>query len=989
MKLGGIALLLTVTLATQWSLAQDRTGPPKRMPWTTSRVVGSPDPPSPYQTELAFPKLKFDEPLDITSGPGSPRLFVTERFGRVFSFPLDRQVSQADLLIDLNPHFGKPPRTVVTYGFALHPKFRENGLVYITIVPNPDREEPKGTRVSRFRVSGDPPVADPKSETVLIEWPSGGHNGGALEFGPDGYLYIATGDASGIADQYLTGQDLSTLAGKILRIDVDRSESGRPYAIPPDNPFLGQAKARPEIWALGLRQPWKFSFDRATGDLWCGNVGQDLWEQIYLIEKGGNYGWSVMEGSHPFRPERPRGPGPIQMPIVEHDHANFRSITGGFVYQGSRLPELRGSYIYGDYDTGRIWAFRFDRSQRKVLDHRELYQSQLRLIDFAEDAHGELYLLDHMAGTISWLVPNPKASQPSNFPRKLSETGLFSSTAEHRLAPGVIPYTVAAPQWLNGATKERFLGLPGTSQIEFEAMLYPFARGAPPGWKFPHNTVIAETISLPTDQGPRRIETRILHHQRLTGKEEVGDQYWRGYTYLWTDDQSDAILVEDPQGVDRVFKVVDDKAPGGFRRQTWHVPGRAECIACHNMAAKYAIGVQTASLNIAHQLRLFDQMGLFSKPLPTPPEQLPKLVPYLDSAYDLNLKARSYLHANCSHCHRTWGGGNSEMQLIATWELSEMGLLNVRPAHGTFNIPNARLIAPGEPYRSVFFYRLMTQGSGRMPRLDCHVIDEYGTRLIHDWILQLPRSGLVTESQLQAEQEAADLVDRLDLFGPEEMSRRLSRILSSTSLSLRLAYALSNSNLGGRTLDPKTREAVLQAATQAEMPEVRDLFERFLPEDRRVKRLGTNIRAEQILALKGDVERGRRLFHEASGMQCRQCHRIAGQGVDVGPDLDGIGKKYDPARILESLIDPSRQIDAKYVTYLLETKRGQTYQGLLVKRDDHAIILKDAQNKLIELPASEVESLLPQAKSLMPELLLRDLTAQQVADLLAYLSSLK
>lgn len=962
---------------------------PKRMPWTTSRIVGSPDPPSPYVTELAFPRLKFDEPLDITSGPGSPRLFVTERFGRVFSFPVDRQVEKADLLIDLNPHYGRPPRTVSTYGFALHPKFAENGYVFITIVPHPEREEPKGTRVSRFKVSGDPPVADPKSETVIIQWPNGGHNGGALDFGPDGYLYIATGDASGIADQYLTGQDMTTLAGKILRIDVDRSENGQNYAIPRDNPFVGQSAMRPEIWALGLRQPWKFSFDRRSGDLWCGNVGQDLWEQIYLIEKGGNYGWSVMEGSHPFRPERPRGPGPILMPVVEHDHANFRSITGGFVYHGTRLPELQGAYIYGDYDTGRIWAFRYDRAARRVHDHRELYQSNIRLIDFAEDARGELYLLDHMAGTISWLVPNPDAGRTHDFPRKLSETGLLSSARDHQLAPGVIPYTVIAPQWLNGATKERFMGLPGVSQIEFEGMLYPFARGAPPGWKFPDNTVLAETIFLETDRGRQRIETRILHHRRLSGKEEVGDQYWRGYTYLWNEDQTDAVLVEDPLGVDRVFRVRDDRAPGGFRTQTWHVPGRAECIACHNMAAKYAIGVQTAQMNVDHQLRRFEQMGLFTQPLPMPPEQMPRLAPYINSGHELNLRARSYLHANCAHCHRTWGGGNSDMQLIATWELSEMGLVNVRPAHGTFNIPNARLIVPGDPYRSVLFYRLSTQGSGRMPRLDCQVIDDFGTRLIHDWIHQLPRTGLFTEAQRRADAEAAELVDNLDAYGSEEMQRRLKIILESVPLSLRLAHALTASNLGGRILAPETRQAIVKAGASAEMPEVRDLFERFLPEDQRVKRLGSVIRPEQILAVPGDPDRGRRLFLEAPGLQCRSCHRAQGQGVEVGPDLDGIGKKYDAARILESIIDPSRQVDAKYVAYLLETKSGQTYHGLLVRRDDKSVVLKDAQNKLIEVAVNEIEALLPQAKSLMPELLLRDLTAEQVADLLAYLLSLK
>src|SRR5439155_17210871 len=279
---------------------------------------------------------------------------------------------------------------------APHPQFAKNGLVYVTYVIDNEKELPAGTRVSRFHVlPGDSPRCDPKSEQIIIEWPCGGHNGGCLKFGPDGYLYIATGDSSGIADQYQTGQDLSTLAGKILRIDVDhpsgdrgRSSASRPYSVPKDNPFVGVPGARPEIWAYGLRQPWKITFDRATGDLWTGNVGQDLWEQMYRIERGGNYGWSVLEGSHPFRPERERGPTPILMPVVEHDHANFRSITGGIVYHGKRLKGLAGAYVYGDYDTGRVWTFRYDREKKAVTDHRELVKSNLRLVGFAEDAAG-------------------------------------------------------------------------------------------------------------------------------------------------------------------------------------------------------------------------------------------------------------------------------------------------------------------------------------------------------------------------------------------------------------------------------------------------------------------------------------------------------------------------------------------------------------------------------------------------------------------------
>ena len=326
----------------------------ERTPWTTSKIRGAPDPPAPYRIERVFEKLKFAEPLDLVSAPGTDRLFVAERYGKIYSFPNDPRVERAELFLDL----GK-----VIYGMAFHPKFSENGYVYVTYLADPKNELPDGTHVSRFQVRARQPVAlrSRAASNFCLTWPSGGHNGGCLQFGPDGYLYIATGDAGEIADPNEAGQDLSNLPGSILRIDVDRRDADKAYAIPADNPFVGVAGARAEIWAFGLRQPWKMSFDRETGDLWTGNVGQDLWEMIYRIERGGNYGWSITEGSHPFRPERKRGPGPIIPPIVEHDHANFRSITGGFVYRGRRLPELVGAYIYGDYDTGRIWMLRYDR----------------------------------------------------------------------------------------------------------------------------------------------------------------------------------------------------------------------------------------------------------------------------------------------------------------------------------------------------------------------------------------------------------------------------------------------------------------------------------------------------------------------------------------------------------------------------------------------------------------------------------------------------
>jgi uncharacterized repeat protein (TIGR03806 family) len=588
-----------------------------------------------------------------------------------------------------------------------------------------------------------------------------------LKFGPDGYLYIVTGDGSGIADELQTGQDVTDLLGSVLRIDVDHpketnpkrkrgpdtndaqdADPARKYSIPKDNPFIGTKDVRPEIWAYGLRQLWRMSFDRTTGDLWGGEIGQDLWEMVYVIERGGNYGWSVQEGTHPFRPERKLGPTPIQRPIIEQPHTDFRSITGGFVYHGKRLPELRGAYIYGDFDTGRIWGLRYDRSAKKVTWHQELAQTGRRVIGFAEDKDGELYVLDFVGGQLHELKRAPAVEQ-AYFPRKLSETGLFASTKDHQPAPGLIPYSVNSQLWSDGATKDRFLALPGMSQIEFDTVTYPQpAPGSTPGWRFPDDTVLVKTFSIELEPGNpssrRRLETRLLHKQQFEGTEEYGDQYWRGYTYIWNDEQTDADLAPAP-GADQKLTIRDPKAPGGKREQTWHFPSRAECTLCHTMSAKYALGVNTMQMNrdhdyggvIANQLATLDHLGVFTKKLPEKPEKLARLADYHDASATLDARARSYLHSNCSHCHRKWGGGNAEFQLLSTLPLVEMGIVGTRPGQGTFGLEGGKLLVPGHPEQSLIPHRMRKLGLGRMPHVASNVVDEEAAKLIEEWIKSL------------------------------------------------------------------------------------------------------------------------------------------------------------------------------------------------------------------------------------------------------------
>jgi len=704
----------------------------KRELWTSSKVKGSPEPPDPYTMARTYPKLKFFEALELTPVPGSKAWVVAERPGKILTFDADPAKAEPKLVLDVK-------HTI--YGIVLHPKFQENGFIFVSEVPDGSKETLDGTKVVRYTVDRTKMTADPATAKEIFVWPNGGHNGGCLRFGPDGMLYISTGDGSGIADSLQSGQDLGTVLGKIVRIDVDSPAADKKYTIPEDNPFVKTRGARGEIWAYGIRQSWKISFDTATGDLWAGEIGQDLWESVYRIEKGGNYGWSVNEGSHPFRPERKPGPTPILKPIVEHDHAAFRSITGGFVYHGKKHPELKGAYIYGDYDTGRVWMLRYDAKAKKVTEHKELAKTRLRIVAWAQDSDGEVYALNFIDGGIYELAPPAAApkGQP-DFPRKLSETGLFSDTAKHIPEKGVIPYSVNSELWSDGAIKDRYIAVPGDAKIEFETVTYPQpAPGSVPGWRFPDGTVTVKTFSLETEPGKtRRLETRLLVASNVGGTEEYGDQVWSGYTYIWNDAQTDAELV-DLKGVDREYTI---KSAAGEKKQKWHFPSRAECTMCHTVTAKYALGVNTAQMNrdhnyggvVANQLATFEHIGMFNKKLPAKPEKLEKLADYRDTKADLDARARAYLHANCSHCHRKWGGGNAEFQLLSTLPLTDLAVVDVKPQQGTFDLKDPRLLVPGEPDRSMIAHRMTRLGLGRMPHIASNVVDEPAVKLIHDWI---------------------------------------------------------------------------------------------------------------------------------------------------------------------------------------------------------------------------------------------------------------
>src|ERR1051325_10959627 len=541
-----------------------------RVPWTTSRVTGSPHPPAPYALERGFSRITFDHPVDLAFMPGSERLFVADQSARLWSFDTRGPASSPEPVVDWRAHH-RPLENIL--GFTLHPGFASNHFIFINYNEPAGREN--GAHVSRLTLSSlAPPVIDPASERVVIRWLSGEHNGCTLAFGNDGFLYISTGDAAAPDppdSKRKTGQDLSDLLACILRIDVDHAEGAKPYAIPPDNPFLQTPGARPEVWAFGLRNPFRMSFDRPTGELWVGDVGWEQWEMVYLVRRGGNYGWSITEGPNlRVRTDVKPGPGPILPPLHAVPHSDGASITGGAVYHGRNLPKLRGAYLYGDWETGRFWALR--HSGDTLTWNDELCDTSLKPVSFTLDPSGELLILDYNGGLYRF-VPNAAPPANQSFPRKLSETGLFSSLQPPAAAPGVVPYQINAPSWNDYATADWLLGVPGDGAIATDGGVGNIAGAT---WFFPSNTVLARTLTLELAAGKpasaRRIETQLLHWD---------GQGWNPYTYRWNTSQTEADLVPG-EGASDTFIVTDPSAPGGRRDIAWRFHSRAECLRCHN-----------------------------------------------------------------------------------------------------------------------------------------------------------------------------------------------------------------------------------------------------------------------------------------------------------------------------------------------------------------------------------------------------------------------
>jgi putative heme-binding domain-containing protein len=577
---------------------------------------------------------------------------------------------------------------------------------------------------------------------------------------------------------------------------------------------------------------------------------------------------------------------------------------------------------------------------RDLGERREVARTAQRIVAFAQDADGELLVVDYEGGGLHRIVPNDAGAGNAEFPRTLSATGLFSAAASQTPSPGVLPLRVNASCWTDGASAERWIAIPGTGTVT----LVDKNRDWPRESVWPKDSVVAKTLSV----DGRKVETQVLHFDGLL---------WNGYSYLWNEAQTDAALAP-AEGATLDL--------GGGRK--WRILGRAACMGCHTPWQGYALSVNGAQLP---DLDRFLALGILGK---TTPRMKPLVDPY-DEKLPVDERARSYLATNCGHCHRFGGGGAAKITLTPDVSLADMKVAGVRPGLGAFDLTDPYIVCGGDPSRSVLLFRISKLGQGRMPHIGSEAVDERGVRLIRRWIASLPGTPCDPASAPARSKDQATL-DRVRAGEGKECEA----LLSTPTGALDLLGSLEG-------LPEATRKEAVRRALERPPGPIRDLFEAFEPPSHRRERLGLTIAPGKILGLKGDAERGRAMF-AGTAVQCSKCHRI-GPGPDtLGPELSKIGAKYNRAQILESILEPSKTIDPKFAGVIVRTTAGDVLSGIIVEKTDAELVLRDAE-KVTRMPAASVDRVVPQQKSLMPEGLLQHLTAQEAADLVAYLESLR
>lgn len=706
-----------------------------------------------YYIANAFPSVTFSSPLAIAAPPGETnRLYVAERKGRIRVLTNLYDAAAAPVFLDITNRVQDDGRELSLKGFTFHPGYTTNGFLYVAYC-----HTSATVRLSRFtRSPTNALAADPASELVLIEQQRDDlfHNINHLVFGPDGYLYVGFGDEGQPGTNNPNAQVITQdLWSAILRIDVDKrpenlepnphpaiptNEAGEAYfSIPADNPFIGitqfngtavnPATVRTEFHSVGYRNPWQFSIDPETGELWVGDVGDLLRESVRVMPPGANAGWPYVEGTLPG----PRTPPPgftFHPPVWEYPHDlgpfSGSALIGGFVVRTTNYPDLLGTYLCIDHISGNLWSIERSPSETNVTRIAgEAGVVQLGL----DPARGDVLLVNHNLGILQRLV---EQTNTPPFPAKLSDTGLFTNLATLAPAAGVEPYALNLPFWSDYAIKRRWFAISNLTDG------FGWRRDGP--WETPPGAVWVKHFDIEMDRFNsntlRRIETRLL--VRTTN-----GAY--GVSYRWNNAQTEAFLVPD-MGDIVDLPITNFGVPA---TQRWTIPSRAACMSCHRADAGFALGFNTRQLNRdgalcsanGNQIAILDLAGYFTN-VPQNSLLLPRYVRPNETNYSLEVRARSYLAVNCGYCHQGPGAlPGSEWDGRAHIPLEQAGLVRVPPVYNAGNTNNL-LLAPGLPTNSVVRNRMAAEyGFARMPPLASAMLDYEGIALIADWIThQLP-----------------------------------------------------------------------------------------------------------------------------------------------------------------------------------------------------------------------------------------------------------
>lgn len=740
------------------SAAQSQlTQPPLRMPL---------DPPTyGYSIVNAFPGLSFGSPVSIKSAPGETnRVFVVDKGGRIYVIT-NLASPNLTTFLDLSGRVLNSGESGLL-GLAFHPGYATNGYFFVFYSVTATTAQGNNSlhqRLSRFQTSStNANFASTNSEQQLITQadPASNHNGGDLHFGQDGLLYISLGDGGVQYDGSANSQRIDrNFFSAILRLDVDlpaRPGSLMPnphpantntgsinYRIPADNPFIGRtnfdgvtvnpASVRTEIYALGFRNPWRFSFDSGTGMLYCGDVGQDTWEEVDVITRGGNYGWAYFEATHTgYKSGTPRET--LTPPIQEYRHGSAadqgNAVIGGVVYRGARFPQLYGWYVFGDNTSANVWIMRYDRTNTVPFQR---IGGRSGVSSFGIDpSNGDVLLTDVSGGGVYRLIYDTNSPSGTPIPPTLADTGAFgnlagltNSTQALSANPGLKPYEINVPFWSDGARKSRWFTAV-TNSVGFQAEgNWSFA----PGLAWVKHFDLEMTNGVP--ESARRLETRVL----VKNSNSV-----YGVTYRWGNSLTNALLVPD-QGMDEQFTITED---GATRTQVWHYPSRSECLICHTPVGGYVLGFNTPQLNRDlgtndNQIAALQDARIFTGQISNL-NALRALAPATNGSASVEWRVRSYLAANCAQCHQPGGAGGGFWNAAISNSTAAAGLIN-GALNNNYGNTNARVIAPGSLEDSMLLTRISRRGPGQMPPLASTVLDTQAIQLVTMWITNDLASG--------------------------------------------------------------------------------------------------------------------------------------------------------------------------------------------------------------------------------------------------------